>query len=182
MQPRMVWLWVKGATQHLRRKRGAAHAEQDDVAQAIVAHAIGERQKVIHLAKHALGDRQPAEAVCDLGSTRWRPQRRVLLPQALGHLLACRQCQLARHRRPQRRWYTGLDDEGAVAHSTIVVAATRDRFPVSPRALDTQRRPKDETSVARTRSVTIWQIRPRTIERESRLVASEPLYMERRLR
>ena len=55
------------AAQHLRRERGAAHAEQHDVAEAL-ARAPARRTPRARraLVEHALGDRQPAEPVGDL--------------------------------------------------------------------------------------------------------------------
>ena len=125
MQRGALALAGKAAAQHLRRQRGAAHSEQHDVADAVVAHAVGERAYVIELGEHALGDRQPPKTVGDLRRAGRPPQRGVGLSQPLRHARAGRGAELLGDRRCERVGDAGLEREGSVAHSTIVVAAAR---------------------------------------------------------
>ena len=68
---------VKASPEHLRGQRGAAHAEQHGVAQAVGGDLLGERVEVRGLAQHALGDRQPTQPVGDLRRAGGPPQRGV---------------------------------------------------------------------------------------------------------
>ena len=113
----------KAATQHLRGERGAAHAEQHDVGDALVANLLRERLGIAQFAEHPLRDRQPAQPVGDLGGARLPPQGGVTRANALLHPQLLGERQLALHDRAQRIRYPRFDGQGVVAHATIVVAA-----------------------------------------------------------
>ncbi len=104
-------LLAEGAAQHLGSERGAAHAEQDHVCEAVVAHSRGERLDLLQLGEHALGDRQPAEAVGDLGRAGRRPtaSRRLRADAA----------RRAARRRAARLCWTGAASEAGTRASTV---------------------------------------------------------------
>jgi hypothetical protein len=109
VQPQARRLRGEGAAQHLRSERGAAHPEQDRVGEAIRAKFAGEPLDVLQLAEHALGDRQPAEAVGHLGGARRGPQGGVAGAHPLGHALVLRAGELLAQRDRQRGWDVSLD-------------------------------------------------------------------------
>ena len=66
-------MMAERAAQDLGGERGAAHPQQHDIAKALVAHLPGEPLHVVEDLEHPLGDRQPAQAIGDLGCARRSP-------------------------------------------------------------------------------------------------------------
>ena len=114
---------MEAATQNLRRERGAAHAEQHNVGVALVADLLRELLQLVERLEHPLRDRQPAQAVGDLGCARRPPQRRVRRAQPSRDVVVSRQCHLLLDAGPDGLRYVLIDGEGLVAHATIVVTA-----------------------------------------------------------
>ena len=106
----------EAAAQDLRRKRGATHAEQHHVAHSILAHAAREPFQLVHLAEHALVDRQPAQPVSDLRRALGTPQRRVARSQALADAGVRCCCDRIGDKRLERGGDLDLQREGCVAH------------------------------------------------------------------
>ena len=109
-------LRAEGAPQHLRRQRGAAHAEQHDVAQPVVAHPVGERLELV-AARRASARRSSASRA------GWRPPacRRAptasrlaaAQPRSATPLLARRRAAISVDRRPvSAAGSAGLEGEG----------------------------------------------------------------------
>ncbi len=113
----------EGPPEDLGGERGAAHAEQHDVRQAVLMDPVGEAFDLQQLVEHPFGDPQPAEAVRDLRRAGRTPQRRVFVAQAICDLLPARCSHELPDHRPHRRRDAGLDGEVVGAHATIVVAA-----------------------------------------------------------
>jgi hypothetical protein len=97
VQARVPGRVPEGAAQDLGSERGAAHTEQHHIGEARRAHLRDERLDLAQLLEHPLGDRQPSEAVGDLGRALRRPQRRVSLEQSLRDTLLAGERELALH-------------------------------------------------------------------------------------
>ena len=92
---------AEGAPQHLGRERGAAHAEQHGVAEALRARPPRRTpRRSSSSVEHPLGDRQPAEPVGDLRGALRPPQRRVRRAQPRGDATPPRRVRASR--RPVR--------------------------------------------------------------------------------
>ena len=71
-----------GAPEDLGGEARAAHAEQHDVGEPVLARRAHELLDLRQVLEQLVGDRQPAEPVLDLRRAGRRPQRAVLAPQA----------------------------------------------------------------------------------------------------
>ncbi len=111
------------AAQHLGGERGATHAQQHDMLESGVARLGREQLERAQLRELPLGDRQPAQAVADLGRSRRSPQRRVAFAQPRGDTLLCGCRQPLVDRSTKRRGDTRVHSRSRVAHATIVVTA-----------------------------------------------------------
>ncbi len=80
-------LVAEAQADHLGRERRAAHPEEDDVLEALVADLAREGLEVVDGLAHRVADRQPAEPVGDLGLPGRAPERVVLLPDAVRDVL-----------------------------------------------------------------------------------------------
>ena len=93
----------------LGREARSAHAEQHRVFEVLADDLARERDELVGLLEHRIGDIEPPQAVGDLGRARGAPERLVVLPDAPRDLLVDRLPHALRDRARELRRDRGRD-------------------------------------------------------------------------